>query len=133
MKIARMKIKSHTVLLFFRLFLKMEFIFKIIHKASQAILNINLHNLWQVWMKGSHSLTKSCVLAPLSTSLPKMVNHKLLNHPLMTMATQAAHFSIPLLNSNQISNTLRTPTVNILRSKCPNQNKIEGKNKLGEV
>ena len=132
MKIARMKIKSHTVLLFFKSFLNMEFISKIIYKASLAVLTLTFHNLRQTRMN-LHSLTKSCVLAPLSTSLPKMVNHKLLNHPLMTMATQAAHFSIPLPNSNQISNTLRTPTVNILRSKCPNQNKIEGKNKLGEV
>ena len=42
MKIARMKIKSHTVLLFFKSFLNMEFISKIIYKASQAVLNINL-------------------------------------------------------------------------------------------
>ena len=41
MKIARMKIKSHTVLLFFKSFLNMEFISKIIYKASQAVLNIN--------------------------------------------------------------------------------------------
>ena len=42
MKIARMKIKRHTVLLFFKSFLNMEFISKIIYKASQAVLNINL-------------------------------------------------------------------------------------------
>ena len=121
MKIARMKIKSHTVLLFFKSFLNMEFISKISYKASQAVLNINLPQPSTSTDEGlAYSMTKSCVLAPLSTSLPKMVNHKLLNHPLMTMATQAAHFSIPLPNSNQISNTLRTPTVNILRSKCPN-------------
>ena len=45
MKIAHIKVNSHTVLLFFRLFLKMEFISKIIHKALHTIPNINLPQL----------------------------------------------------------------------------------------